>query len=70
MKEKPFYIGFCDNNNATEIFSNGSNFKYRGISSGQPIENIDFGARAKVSGNTAVYEDGYGIVQTGGFFRI
>ena len=64
--ENLFYIGFCDNN-ATEIFSNGSNFKYRGISSGQPIENIDFGARAKVSGNTAVYEDGYGIVQTGAF---
>ena len=64
--ENLFYIGFCDNN-ATEIFTNGSNFKYRGISSGQPIENIDFGARAKVSGNTAVYEDGYGIVQTGAF---
>ena len=61
-----FYIGFRDGK-VSEIFSNGTSFKYRGISAGEQIENMDFGSKAKVDGSTAVYEDGYGMVQIGAF---
>ncbi len=61
-----FYIGF-NNGKVTEIFSNGSSFKYRGISSGSSTTEIDFGARAKIDGNKVLYHDGYGTVEIGAF---
>lgn len=61
-----FYIGF-NNGKVTEIFSNGSSFKYRGISAGSTTTEIDFGARAKIDGNKASYHDGYGTVEIGAF---
>ena len=51
----------------SEIFSNGNSFVYRGIASGSDVSDVDFGARAEISGNKAFYNDGYGIVQTGAF---
>ncbi len=60
------YIGFRDGC-AEEIFSNGSSFSYRGISSGDSVSEINFGARASIDGSTAQYSDGYGIVEIGAF---
>ena len=61
-----FFIGFCEGK-VSEIFSNGNSFVYRGIASGSDVSDVDFGARAEISGNKAFYNDGYGIVQTGAF---
>lgn len=60
------YLGFRDGC-VSEIFSNGSSFSYRGISSGTAVSEIDFGARASIDGNGAVYRDGYGLVEIGAF---
>ena len=61
-----FYLGFRGGKIA-EIFSNGSSFSYRGITSGDSVSEIDFGARANIDVNTAVYDDGYGKVEIGAF---
>lgn len=61
-----FYISFSGGK-ASEIFSNGSSFVYRGISSGSSTSEIDFGARARIDGNKATYNDGYGTVEIGAF---
>ncbi len=61
-----FYVGFSKGK-VSEIFSNGSSFVYRGISSGSSTDEIDFGARAKIDGNKASYNDGYGTVEIGAF---
>ncbi len=60
------YLGFRDGC-VSEIFSNGSSFSYRGISSGALVSEIDFGARASIDGIRARYDDGYGIVEIGAF---
>ena len=59
-----FYVVFKDKA-ITEIFSNGSNFSYRGIKSGQPLTEVNFGSKAKTDGNSALYMDGYGTVEIG-----
>lgn len=61
-----FYVAFRDGKVA-EIFSNGTTFRYRGINSGTDVGQLDFGARAKVVRNNAIYKDGYGIVEIGSF---
>ncbi len=61
-----FYIGLRDKT-VSEIFTNSSQFTYRGISSGDSVDGVSFGVRANVSNNKAVYNDGYGIVEIGAF---
>ena len=61
-----FFITFSEGK-VSEIFSNGSSFIYRGIASGSNAAEIDFGARARINGNKASYNDGYGTVEIGAF---
>jgi len=59
-----FYLGLKDGV-VTEIFSNSEDFTYRGISFGDNIKNVDFGARGSRKGSCVSYSDGYGVVEIG-----